>query len=525
MIRRFRFITLLPLLWGPCGQGWAQAHTGSSPFAPPEANDTTFVVDQDVGLDTGCAFRSQGPLTFTVKVTRFVGEVDGSGHLADLATLVANNIIADKATLAMPGFDVDYDAPTTPPDSPERDQVLFNGQPIDFLRGINGEWIMNSFVIPVELIKFPARGAGGDAPTPADNVITINIDTANADELWCTAIDWAALSIKALSPLVLIHGNNSNGQFYDRQGFTDYLRSRGVPFDNSISMPTDTVARHAAELDARLAPIAKSFGVDSLHLVAHSKGGLDSRDYLARYQPARDDDFTILSLNTLSTPHNGSVLADLKLAYDSAARVTSRIDFSGFPRFTETVAAATTADVGVTNLTTTFAASFNAGNIGGLPAATAFNTVAADADLNGNARIDLSPDEYVQLRAESPQLTAIHNGFFGGTKSEIAVNAVYQVLRRSAGVTLTYKPFTVLGKTLWTTATLTSVANAAPLGNDTLVTIPSGQGLGSLAPRVGKTHVFTGADGRNHSDVANGGVAATVLPWIVEVERKSGDLR
>jgi len=47
----------------------------SSPFDAPEANDTTFVVDNSPGLDTGCTFRSGGPLIFNIPVTRFVGDV------------------------------------------------------------------------------------------------------------------------------------------------------------------------------------------------------------------------------------------------------------------------------------------------------------------------------------------------------------------------------------------------------------------------------------------------------------------
>ena len=57
--------------------------------------------------------------------------------------------------------------------------------------------------------------------------------------------------------------------------------------------------------------VATSFGVDSVHLVTHSKGGLDARDYLANYQSQFDDQFEILSLTTLGGPHNGSALADL----------------------------------------------------------------------------------------------------------------------------------------------------------------------------------------------------------------------
>lgn len=520
-IAKFLAHGMLCTLSGAC---LAQSHIGSSPFAPPKGDDVIFVVDTDTGLDTPCTFRSGGPLRFKIKATRFVGPVNADGTLQDVAKLVANNVVSATATLAMPGFDVDYDANPGPPYSPERDKVTFNGHPVEFLKGLNGEWVMNSFVIPIEQVKFPARGAAGAAPTPAENEIVIDIDTANADELWCTAVDWATLRIKALSPVVLIHGNNSNGGFFERQGFVDALRSRAIAFDNSITMATDTVAAHAAKLDALLPAIVKSFGVDSVHLIAHSKGGLDTRDYLANYQGAHDADFKVLSLSTLSTPHNGSILADLKLSYDAAASVTSHIDFSGFPSFTETVAKATSADAGVPNLTVSFVSAFNSTNVARLPAI-AFNTIAADADTNGNAEIDLTPDEYLDLRRESAQLTALHDSTFGHTKSRIAVNAVYQVLRSTAGVTVTYTDKTLFGKKLWTTATLTSIPNATPLGNDTLVTIPSGQGDGSLAPRVGNTHVFTGAAGRNHSNVANGGVAAVVIPWLVDIERRDGDLR
>ena len=498
-------------------------HFGSSPFAPPEPDDVTFVVDRDTGLDTGCTFRSGGPLVFKIKVTRFVGELNADGTLKDAAVLVANNIVSSTATLNMPGFDVDFDAVVPPPFNPERDRVLFNGQPVEFLRGVNDSWVMNSFQIPIERVKFPGRGAIGSEPTPAENTITIHIDTANTDELWCTAIDWATLSIKALSPIILVHGNNSNGGFFERQGFTGVLRTRKIPFDNSINMPTDTIAAHGAQLDALIPPIVKSFGVDSVHIVVHSKGGLDTRDYLASHQPAHDADFNVLSFTSLSTPHNGSVLADVKVEYETAAAASNFVSFSGFPGFTAALARLTTLDVGTTNLTTGFVAGFNAGNVSRLPADTVYNTVAADADTNGNAAIDSTPDEYADLRTESTALANVHR--VSTATSRAIVDAMYQILRNTASVTVAYTTRTVLGRPVWTTATVTSVPTASALGNDTLVTIPSGQGAGSLAGRVSNTATFSGGGGRNHSNVANGGVATTVLPWIFSVERSNGDLR
>jgi triacylglycerol lipase len=496
----------------------------TSPFDPPKTNDHSFVVDAAPGLDTGCTFRSGGPLIFNIEITRHVGELNGDGTLKNAAALVAAGLLSPTATLIQPAFDVDSGA-VVPPFQPEVDRVSFNGQPIGFLSGENNEWKLNSFQIPIEKVKFAARGAAGSEPSPARNEVRIDIDTANSDELWCTSVDWSAQSFKAMSPILLIHGNNSDGGFFARQGFTGELQNRRLLFDNSINLPTTTVAANGRQLNTLIPGIVKSFGVDSVHVVVHSKGGLDTREYLANYQPSHDNDFKVLSYTSLSTPHNGSVGADLLVQRAAALAVTTDIEYVGFPRFTQTVAEQTGLDAGTPNLTTTFTAGFNAGNVGRLPGSTVFNTVAADADRNGNGEIDRSPDEYAELRAESPALQALDNSMFGQTKTRIAVNAVYQVLRTTSGVTLTYRTEKKLFGGTRTVAVLTAVPSGGALGNDVLVPIPSGQGVGSIQGRTRNTHVFNGAAGRNHSSVANGGVAATVVPWIIAVERSDGDLK
>jgi triacylglycerol esterase/lipase EstA (alpha/beta hydrolase family) len=507
----------------------AAAATGprTSPFEPPKANDHSFVTDAAPGLDTGCTYRSAGPLVFNIEITRYAGELNPDGTLKDAAALVAAGLLSPTATLIQPAFDVDSNATPPPPYQPERDRVSFNGQAIGFLTGDDNQWKLNSFEIPIDKVKFPARGAAGSAPTPARNEVRIDIDTANSAQVWCTAIDWSAQSFKAMSPVLLIHGNNSNGGFFDRQGFTGELQRQHLAYDNSINLPTTTVAANGTQLNSMIPGIVKSFGVDGVHVIVHSKGGLDTREYLANYQPSHDADFKVLSYTSLSTPHNGSVGADLLIQRAAALAVTTNIEYSGFPSFTETVANATAMDAGTPNLTTTFTAGFNAANVGRLPGGTIFNTVAADADTNGDAAINRSPDEYAELRAESPTLQALDNETLGHQKTRIAVNAVYQVLRTTAGVTLTYRTergLFGLGSTR-TIATLTQVPNATPLGNDVLVPIPSGQGVGSIQGRVSNTRVFNGAAGRNHSNVANGGVAAVVVPWLISVERSSGDLK
>src|SRR5262245_20533360 len=54
----------------------AASHSGASPFPTPTPTDTQFVRDTAAGLDTGCQFRSQGSLKFTIEVTRVVGATD-----------------------------------------------------------------------------------------------------------------------------------------------------------------------------------------------------------------------------------------------------------------------------------------------------------------------------------------------------------------------------------------------------------------------------------------------------------------
>jgi len=504
----------------------AAAATGprTSPFDPPEANDHSFITDGASGLDTGCTYRLGGPLIFNIEITRHAGDLNADGTLKNAAALVAAGLLSRTATLIQPAFDVDSGA-VVPPFQPERDRVSFNGEQIGFLSGENNEWKLNSFEIPIEKVKFAARGAIGSMPAPALNQVRIDIDTANSLQVWCTAIDWGAQSFKSMSPIILIHGNNSNGGFFERQGFTGHLQTQQLLYDNSINLPTTTIAANGSALNGLIPGIVKSFGVDGVHLVVHSKGGLDSREYLATYQPGHNRDFKILSYSSLSTPHNGSPGADLLVQRAIALRVTSNIEFAGFPSFTQSVAEQTGLDAGTGNLTTGFVAGFNTTNVSRLPADTVFNTVAADADQNGNAEIDRSPDEYAELRAESPQLTALDNTFLGQTKTRIAVNAVYQVLRTTAGVTLTYRTERTLLGGQRTIAVLTSIHNPAGLGNDVLVPIPSGQGVGGIAGRVANSATFTGAAGRNHSSVANAGVAARVVPWIISTERANGDLK
>ena len=505
----------------------------TSPFEPLDKNkseDVQFIVDDASGLDTGCTFRNGGPLNFSVPVTRFVGSVNSDGTLQDPSGLVGAGVLSSTAKLTMPAFDVDSRA-NVPNFNPERDRILFNGEEIGFLDGLNNEWILNSFEVSIDKVKFPDQAPAGSDPSPAMNTISIQIDVENSQQVWCTAIDWAKLEIKAMSPVIMIHGNGSDAGFYDRQGFVEPLRNAKFPIDgcdtckNPINLASGTegsssISANGNELFGLIPEIVKTFGTNSYHLVVHSKGGLDSRKFLE--MKGSDKNFQLISYTSLSTPHNGSVLADFIQKYSIASRYGAETEFSGFPLFTQKVAEQVEIDDGIPNLTTYHVAGFNSSNLNKLPRGPIYNTVAADADLNGNEEIDRFPDEFAQLRAESEELSELSS-----ISALFAINVPYKILRntRSIGVTLeTKKAFFGLGG-YRTVATFTRAPTAQDLGNDVLVTIPSGIGENTFAAFASNSAVFEGSNGRNHSDVANSGVALTVIPWILNSERVKGDLK
>jgi triacylglycerol lipase len=499
----------------------------TTPFEPPSSNDRTFVTDGGSKLDTGCIFRSSGPIIFNVEIDRHVGKLKADGTLENAAELVKAGLLSPTATLIMPAFDVDSSAVVSGT-QPERDRVSFNGQVLGFLTGSNDTWVLNRFEVPIEKVKFAVRGANGASPSAALNEVKIDIDTANSSEAWCTSIDWGSQSFKAMSPIILVHGNNSDGKFFERRGFTKELESRKLLFDDSINLDTNTIAINAAKLNELIPAIVKSFGVDSVHLIAHSKGGLDSREYLATYQPGHDSDFKVLSYTSLSTPHNGSVGADLIEKREEALKITSNVEFSGFPTFIGRVADKLHSNKGNPDLTTYAATNFNARNVPRLPSATIFNTVAADADRGGGGGFSpLDVSEYQELIDESEDLQNTLKTFGGSTKVDIGLNVAYKVLRDSGGVELVVeerREFVFFGKK-YTVVVLKSVPNAKSLGNDVLVTIPSGKGEGSFGNRVTNQTTLTGSQARNHSSVANQGVAQKVVPWVISAEKSKGDLR
>lgn len=272
------------------------SHSGSSPFSPPEETDSSFVVDVGPGLDTGCSFRGDGPLRFEIPVDRAFENGD------DIQKLRDNGLISQKAIVRMPAYDIDFNGGGGG-DAPERDRVFFNGRavPEEFLTGDDGIWKLNTFQVPIEWVRFRQPGDS----EPGRNEIRIDIDTANSDEVWCTAIDWASMSFQATRPVVMAHGILSNNSVWESV-WVNRLAAKGVPVSSAVNPNMgnlDSIGSNAAKIAAAVNRAKQRWGVDKVNLVTHSKGGLDSRHYA---EVSRSVD----TLLQLGTPNAGSPLAD-----------------------------------------------------------------------------------------------------------------------------------------------------------------------------------------------------------------------
>jgi len=511
---------------GDCGaSGSCTPPSAGDRIEAPKADDHRFVY-QTSGADAACVPRSHGPILLYVPVTRYVGEVDGDGHLLEPTKLVANHIVSATAKLQLAVWDVDFDTPAVS-HQPELTVVKFNGEFLEFVKlyGSDGNWTLDSFDVPIEKVKFPPRGepgptgAYGVSPLPAVNIVEIDVDIANTSDVWCNAVDWAQLEIKAMSPVIMVHGNNSDGGFWARKhpetSFKGFFDEHGVPSDNSITMVTDSVVAHGAELESKLPAIVRSFGVDSVHLVAHSKGGLDSREWLA--ESAGAEPFKVLSLITLDTPHKGSALADLKMRAQEVAYVEGSLPVALLKRLSPF-------DLGVPDLTTWANVFFNANNAPRLPPDVEYRSLAADCDLNGNGEVDvLFPDEFAGDRVESEELRTAHDSdpILGPPLSRLMINQAYGFLRSYGSVNAVTEVVTLQnGHKLYSLGHV-GVPNPGGDLNDTLVTINSARGPAPFIP----LRVLTGADGRDHASIADAGTAVLVFVQQRVVEAKKGDFR
>jgi triacylglycerol lipase len=116
--------------------------------------------------------------------------------------------------------------------------------------------------------------------------------------------------------IVLVHGilgfREKFGIEYFR-GVAEHFQEKGLRVLLPVLDPTQGIDIRGAQLRDQITAAFASGVIDpaeKTHIIAHSMGGLDSRWMLSPANPAAIQ-ATIRSLTTISTPHQGSPIADL----------------------------------------------------------------------------------------------------------------------------------------------------------------------------------------------------------------------
>jgi len=512
--------------------GFGEITTVSPPPLP--ADDHHFVTV----LPTGTCRSNGQTLSAAVPVSRVIGSLGPSAA-------VAAGTLLPSATLEIMALDSSATAVHS---------IAVNNTTVATLPTAPGSWTLRTVTFPVTLLSFPAQAPIGSAPTPVTNTIVINPDTTKVGG--CVAVAWVRLSFKAMSPVIMIHGNGSDGGFFVRQGFAGALTAAGIANDSSINLTglpggAATIATNASTLQCLVPPVVRSFGVNSVHVVAHSKGGLDTRLWLSLFAstnltarpPAAscmppagtvNPAFSVISLTTLSTPHLGSALADLSVAADA-----SGVALYGFSLGTASSLGLSATDAAIPNLTTFFTAGFNPP----LPAAADYRMLGGDTDLNGDGIIVNAPvDEYLAARGEppppppstlaaifaSPPVTVGGTTITGPQMADALVTMIHGILSNVSTFTVGFTTVIIPTPLFPVVVTITHpvpIPTAAPAPNDLLVTIGSANGGPSPFVSAVAPLTFTLAAGRNHASIANAGVAGFVIPLLITTDLTRGDLK
>lgn len=463
-------------------------HVGSSPFSPPDEEDTLFVVDSGSGLDTGCTYRGGGPLRINVRVKRVVGEVGGDGYLTDAAGMVSRGLLSPRAKIILPVFDIDVNgAPGYPP---EVDNISFNGHPLGSLTGDNNIWKLNSFEVPIEWVKFPAQSSSG-APTPANNEIRIDIDQASGSQQnWCMSVDWVQIQFAAVAPILLVHGTNANSSSWD-PNFTAFFAASRAPWTRDINLtPNGSILGNGRELSARVRALAAGFGAKKVHLICHSKGGLDTRAYLNNhYEP---DTVKVLSVTTLGTPHHGTIVSDIIVAGRTTEDAESSDADIEYLLSHDYFFLSTPQPPAINDQMTASMARFNA-TYPSVPSEVRFYNYGGDADLNNNGRI---------TAAEAAPL--VESGWVSDATLATAATAMYRAIGRVASISITPGTRGPWGINHFTSIEIAST-NQPFHENDLVTSVPSSRAPGGT---------YLGTRDANHSSMKSQALAQTILNRI-----------
>jgi pimeloyl-ACP methyl ester carboxylesterase len=114
-------------------------------------------------------------------------------------------------------------------------------------------------------------------------------------------------------PVLLVHGvalGDSTLGFNYFGRIPNYLRSRGAKVEGGEQDAWSNSSDNALQLKNKIAAVRAKYNVTKVNIIAHSKGGIDTR-YMFKLYPETIG--WVASLTTLSSPMKGSILADIVL--------------------------------------------------------------------------------------------------------------------------------------------------------------------------------------------------------------------
>ncbi len=289
-----------------------------------------------------------------------------------IPVLTSHNLLPTTVTLSLRVYDVDsdLDCANVPPcfGTPEVDVIYVNDFPISTavcgsasrtpvgLTGKNNKWSTVSVEVPIQYIKLPmAPGTNADNPNvpptrpiPAINLVEIAVSTGANASCWGLACNWATIGIdrlpqntptpglmapaggqvasadppgpkKLVRPVLLAYGWSGDLDSWD--DYVVWMTNDGMPYYTGWDAGYGaTSIDFNAEIENQKADRCKTkWGADIINIIAHSKGGLDSRQMLAGRKglPASRDD--IETLVQLDTPNQGSYWATVLIGLQYAS--------------------------------------------------------------------------------------------------------------------------------------------------------------------------------------------------------------
>jgi len=147
------------------------------------------------------------------------------------------------------------------------------------------------------------------------------VNTATAQSPICNNGVVTSGSPSHALPVILIHGYKENSNVWS--AWEDLLLQNNIPFCTVSFLPSfnflsdydacGSAAEHAKDIEQIVQTVKDVTGKDKVNIVAHSKGGLDARLYLANNLSNNN----IANLIMIGTPNKGTQLADENSGTDS----------------------------------------------------------------------------------------------------------------------------------------------------------------------------------------------------------------